>query len=127
MDREKILEELNARNDGSTLTGIDFEAVERYDCPPDRWYRYDPAQMQHARLTWWWLSFADPKKPDGNQFLGVACVEAFDFISACVEAWRLGINPGGEVAGCPLPEPPEEALRNQLASESELAELGYIR
>lgn len=41
----------------------------------------------------YWLSFAEPKK-----HLGVAVVEAEDPREAVQEAWRLNINPGGEVA-----------------------------
>ena len=46
-----------------------------------------------------WLSFADPDKPKGSQFLGVAIVEAESFHEALTQAWALGCNPGGEVAG----------------------------
>lgn len=46
----------------------------------------------------WWLSFADPTRPKGQQFLGVCIVEAVDEISAIKVAHALSINPGGEVA-----------------------------
>ena len=51
----------------------------------------------------WWLSFCDPAKPSGEQFLGVALVEADDLPSATRRAWREGCNPGGEIAGFDLP------------------------
>jgi hypothetical protein len=51
----------------------------------------------------WWLSFCDPAKPKGEQFLGVALVEADDLPSATRRAWREGCNPGGEIAGFDLP------------------------
>lgn len=55
----------------------------------------------------WWLSFVDPDKappleeqrPGGPSFLGVAIVQAPDYLEAVRRAHRLGINPGGEVAG----------------------------
>lgn len=47
----------------------------------------------------WWLSFADAEKLAGEQFLGVAIVEAVDLPSAIKAAWALGCNPGGSVKG----------------------------
>lgn len=49
-----------------------------------------------------WLSFCDTRRPKGTQFLGACIVEADDFKSACREAWRLKINPGGDVQGHPI-------------------------
>lgn len=48
-------------------------------------------------MTRWWLSFADPDKPEGEQFLGVTIVEAPTILEAIRTAHRLGANPGGEV------------------------------
>lgn len=48
-------------------------------------------------MTRWWLSFADPDRPKGQQFLGLCIVEAVDEITAAKVAHALGINPGGEV------------------------------
>ena len=53
----------------------------------------------------WWLSFVDTDKsdppekqvPGGGGFLGVAIVHAEDSVAAVREAWRLKINPGGQV------------------------------
>lgn len=45
----------------------------------------------------WWLSFCDPKRPEGEQFLGLAIVEAADVTTCTRVAWARGINPGGEV------------------------------
>lgn len=47
----------------------------------------------------WYLSFADPRKPKGQQWLGAVIVEAPNFIRAVDRAHLLGINPGGEVKG----------------------------
>lgn len=46
----------------------------------------------------WWISFCDPHKPTGEQFLGLCIVRAVDEVSAIKVAWALGINPGGEAA-----------------------------
>ena len=50
-------------------------------------------------MTYFWLSFADPDKPRGKQFLGGCVIEAESFPGAITEAHRLGCNPGGEVMG----------------------------
>lgn len=47
-----------------------------------------------------WLSFCDPDKPTGTQFLGACIVEADNFGDAIVIAHILKINLGGEVKGC---------------------------
>lgn len=52
----------------------------------------------------YWLSFCDPYRPKGQQFLGVAIVQTDNFAEALSEAWRLKINPGGEARGMFLPE-----------------------
>jgi hypothetical protein len=57
----------------------------------------------------WWLSFADPSRPKGTQFLGVAIVrvdssgEGDGFFHAVRTAHALGINPGGQVQGHFIP------------------------
>jgi hypothetical protein len=62
--------------------------------------QYDPG----ADDPLWWLSFADPGRPSGTQFLGVAVVQAPTFSAAIVRSHRIGANPGGEVASMgPLP------------------------
>lgn len=50
-------------------------------------------------MTWWWLSFCDPDKPRGSQFLGVVIVRGESMVEAVLTAHRLGINPGGSVMG----------------------------
>lgn len=48
----------------------------------------------------WILSFCDPDKPKGTQYLGGAVVEIDGGMVAAVLATHLlGINPGGEVQG----------------------------
>lgn len=52
---------------------------------------------------WWWLSFCDPKRPEGAQLLGVTIVEGKTFLGAVMRAHALGCNPGGEVEGRQIP------------------------
>lgn len=71
------------------------------------------------RGGWWWLSFADTKKPKGEQFLGVAIVRANGAAEAVRIAWKLGINPGGEVAFQELATPPPLKVRRRLLTRAE--------
>lgn len=74
-----------------------------------------------------WLSFADPKRPSGEQFLGVAIIEAPDFLTAVLLSHSLGANPGGEVMGAAYPDGfplPPDRYRGRLLSLDELQELG---
>jgi hypothetical protein len=78
-----------------------------------------------APKIWWWLSFCDPAKPKGSQFLGVAIVEGNNILTAAIEARRLGCNPGGEVMGEPFEDNeilPAERFRNCLLNDAEIAE-----
>ena len=56
-----------------------------------------------------WLSFADPTRPKGSQFLGALIIEAQSFHHAVQLAHTQGVNPGGEVQGLPV-EPQTAAL-----------------
>lgn len=87
------------------------------------------AQEAHERTSgWWWLSFVDPEKPDGQRFLGVAIVEGSGVASASIKAHELGVNPGGAVKGIPLTGDalPSAELRNRLLSIDELKEAGLV-
>lgn len=44
-----------------------------------------------------WMSFADPDKPKGHQFLGVIITKCFGMAHAVDKINTLGINPGGEI------------------------------
>ena len=75
---------------------------------------------------WWWLSFCDPDLPEGQAFSGVVLVQAPDFLEAVRFAHRLGINPGGEVAGWKYPPedpPPPEAFRYRLLQQADIIAL----
>ena len=78
----------------------------------------DP-RTARERPVWWWLSFADGEKPKGEQFLGVAVVKAINVTEAIREAWRLGINPGGECAFQELAKAPPRNIRRRLLSREE--------
>ena len=73
-----------------------------------------------------WLSFADSNRPTGEQFLGVAIVEAIDIADATEKCWRLGINPGGEVLSVEVPEEKYESYSphtNKLLTKEEVVRL----
>lgn len=82
-------------------------------------------------LAWWWLSFADPDLPKGQQFLGACIVQGTEPIMGLPrrtdpvpQAWALGCNPGGEVQMHRIPEdrPPPEEWCNRLLDREECAE-----
>lgn len=100
-----------------------------------------------------WLSFCDPDKPKGEQFLGAAVVDVTDEMAAEAlidvilrfpmamdeaewpaaatrEAHRTGCNPGGEVAITEITEAPPDILaaypRNQLLSRAEIEALDTL-
>lgn len=71
-------------------------------------------------LRWFYLSFVNE-----NGFAGAAIVEAKGMAHAIEKAHALGINPGGEVAGCEVPQDaliPEQA-KNRLLSLNELKDI----
>lgn len=73
----------------------------------------------------WWMSFA----LDDNK-TGYACiVEADTFIGAHRRTIELGINPGGELLGFPIPAGSEEESlpRDRLLTEDELRGAGAKR
>jgi hypothetical protein len=73
-------------------------------------------------MTIWYLSFATTER-----FLGAAVIEAHEMLDAVAEAHRLGINPGGEVLGVPVPEEHEAEARtvmNRLLSRADMVKLG---
>lgn len=54
-------------------------------------------------MSYWWLSFCDPKGREGHKFLGGCIVKANSWHGAITEAWLRGCNPGGEVLGHEIP------------------------
>lgn len=64
---------------------------------------------------WWWLSFADPSKPKGTQFLGALVIKAPGMATALLRAHRNGTNPGGAVEGFPVQT--DEAIALKVLEE----------
>lgn len=81
-------------------------------------------------MSHFWLSFCDPARPAGEQFLGVAIIAAEDFENAVMRAHELGINPGGEVRGLPVPADSVERVfphSERLLSRAYLQEAGLLK
>ena len=73
----------------------------------------------------WWMSFCDPDKPKGEQFIGVAIVVAPGFMHAHQRAWSLGINPGGEIQAFHV-EGIDAHYHDRLLSRAELEAAGLV-
>lgn len=77
----------------------------------------------------YWLSFADPDREPGTQFLGVSIIKAETFLDAVIKARRLGCNPGGEVLSYTLPDnitvPGDKFDRLMQRPELELLEVTF--
>lgn len=78
--------------------------------------------------AWWWLSFADPDRPKGEQFLGVAIVRARGLGLAITRCHQLKINPGGQVQGYEIPPDVKivEGTADRLLSRKELVLARYV-
>lgn len=75
-----------------------------------------------------WLSFCDPEKTKGSQFLGVIITEALGLLHAIHKTWDFGINPGGEVLSTEVKNVPHlEQVRDRLLSKAELIRAGLIK
>lgn len=73
-------------------------------------------ELSHAASakTHWWMSFCDPDRPAGQQFLGVVLIDdAPDEATALTLSHVSGANPGGACAmvGWQENEAPEDAAR----------------
>ena len=73
-------------------------------------------------MTWFYLSFADADRARGQQWLGACHVEAGDFSEAVAKAHLLGCNPGGDIRGIEVPQPPK-TFRDRLLSLQDLRDL----
>ena len=75
----------------------------------------------------YWLSFCDPKKPDGQQFLGVIITKALGLTHALANTKLMGINPGGEVLAFEVPKDKLNADDyDRLFSKNDLIKRGFI-
>lgn len=74
-----------------------------------------------------WLSFCDPDKPEGSQFLGVVITEALGFLHAIHKTWALGINPGGEVLSTEIETNHDlSRIQDRLLSKADLIEAKLV-
>lgn len=76
-------------------------------------------------MALWYLSFADPERPEGTQFLGAVMTFQADFEAAVRWTRKRGINPGGEVAAWELRDgaPFLEQYLDRLLSKNDLQEM----
>jgi hypothetical protein len=71
----------------------------------------------------YWMSFADPDRPEGTQFLGCLILQATDPMDLITKSHRMGLNPGGEVQFLEIPPEgiPAEKWHNRLLSRDDVA------
>lgn len=73
-----------------------------------------------------WMSFCDPERPKGSQFIGVIIMREKGIAHAINRTWAMGINPGGEVMSYETDDSdilPEHF--NKLLTKDELVKAGY--
>jgi 2-polyprenyl-3-methyl-5-hydroxy-6-metoxy-1,4-benzoquinol methylase len=66
------------------------------------------------------MSFSDPYKDRGHQFLGVVILEATDHLEAIDKTWKQGLNPGGEVLFATVSGIEDKYLNRLLPKEQAL-------
>jgi hypothetical protein len=87
------------------------------------------AEESAQPLAWWWLSFADPEKPEGSQFLGACIVQARGFFGATLVAHALKCNPGGQCRGMgpiSLDAPIQPGWADRLLTKDECEEFNRV-
>lgn len=77
-----------------------------------------------------YLSFADPDRPKGTQWLGASIVSVDSEMEAIAASWLFGCNPGGEVVFQAFPEEivpkvPQRFL-NRLLSLEDVQEMDTV-
>lgn len=60
-------------------------------------------ERNNLPLRWWWMSFVDPDRPEGERFVGACIVRAPGPVTAVIEAHAQKCNPGGQVRSLPFP------------------------
>lgn len=53
---------------------------------------------------WFYMSFVDRSRPEGQRWIGASMVLGTDEKDAMEEAWRFGVNGGNEIAIVELPD-----------------------
>lgn len=71
-----------------------------------------------------YMSFVDPKLPEGHRWLGACIVEAEDQIDATRKAWVAGCNPGGEILFVEVERIPNIKWYYRLLNKDQLMEMG---
>jgi hypothetical protein len=88
--------------------------------PPLIWH---PEAARDREPPWWWLSFADGTRPEGEQFLGALVMQGDVFQHVLTVSHALGLNPGGEIEFVPIPREKMQAIpegaRNRLLSRED--------
>lgn len=80
-------------------------------------------EMSTNPLTWWWLSFASPDRPKGDQFLGACIVQAYGVVTASLQAHANKCNPGGQIQATPFPPRVDpDVWANRLLTRDECTE-----
>jgi hypothetical protein len=74
-----------------------------------------------------WMSFCDPNKPKGQQFLGVIITQSLGLTHAIKETHERGINPGGEIQSYIFPPGllVDVKYLNRLMQKEELEAAGF--
>ena len=73
-------------------------------------------------MPFYYLSFCDVNRPDGQKHLGATVVQASDREAAIKRTSELGINPGGEIMIGEVPDVPPEGMKyfEQFVSHAEM-------
>ena len=81
--------------------------------------RFSAMFEQERKMSeqWYWLSYCDPAKPAGEQFLGVCVVKARGPLTAVLECNRLKINPKGDVQATPVGQHDPGGFANKLLNK----------
>jgi hypothetical protein len=76
-----------------------------------------------------YLSFVDPDLPEGRRFMGACVVDVpkvddqrLQTALAIKQAWRLNINPGGDVLMLDATEVPDDRVGKLWRTREEIAE-----
>lgn len=81
-------------------------------------------------MKWWWLSFADSRLPEGEQFLGVLILPGRSVTEVVRLSHIIGENPGGEIQIAEIPEIPSVPILIQhtfkLLNKDDLEKTGLL-
>ena len=76
----------------------------------------------------WWLSFADGNRPEGQQFIGVIIGQGYNIEAVITETHLREINPGGSCAFAQIPPEhvPLPEFHWVLLSYADLSQAGLL-